>query len=517
MPSRLRLLVLSTCLVPLLAASPVSLDTLPYLTNLPASNPYREILLRYAELPADQHRAFGSWFDGRLDPPDHPAPSLSPDQLNLIRELTASLVTASDHPALTASDWPLIPNPDAPDNPAAITLPALSLARDLARLAVKHADSLPPGEALHAYAAVAQLARQQRAGSTLIEHLTGVAVEGIAFSAASRRLNEFSAPELLALSQAWSSLAPLPSNATAFTGERDAFFFPLLENIVRPGLHALATHPQRAFTSASPHPDPDAGFTRDLRLSGLLDLGAGERRISLENLADRTTLTLREGGPAVSGIRLLRIDFDRQEAHLRRGTRDAIVHLTSKTIHESTPEQAITRLRQLFGSFALINTTNPDHQTPDYLTTLLERALAHPGGIDAYLDQLRLDYQTALDQQLAAADSPQANPQRPPPPDDPLLRLFTPTIEPIARRLNTAATAPWALQAALHHRLLTLGAAHDHLGPSDPWAGEEGVDFLHQTTDDGGFTLRSRYEPRPNAPLTFKFATPDAGFLPSRN
>jgi hypothetical protein len=58
-------------------------------------------------------------------------------------------------------------------------------------------------------------------------------------------------------------------------------------------------------------------------------------------------------------------------------------------------------------------------------------------------------------------------------------------------------------------RLRALGQS-DATPPADPWA-EDGSGFAVEPTKDGGFLLRSRYETRPDKPLTLKFAAPDAG------
>lgn len=492
------------------SAAPPS-EAIIYLENLPASHPYREILLRYAELPDTEREQIGAWSRAQDtarndDAVPTPRPTLTAEQSNLVREVAAALLTARDQPALTADDWPRLPNPAEPDNPAATILPAIGLTRELAYIAATHADTLPPDQALPLYAATAHLARQQRAGATLIEQLTGVAVEGIAHAAASRRLGEFSTDQLRELSAAWSELPPPPTLAQAFSGERGQFFLPIVENLIRPGLHALLAAPDAGL-------DPDAGFTRDLRLSGLVDLGDGERRISLENQSDGTSLSLREGGPAVTGIRLVNIDFERREALIRRGTQEAVIHLQSKRIVERHPAQAAARLRKLLADFEGWQPDTDKTKPGTLLERLLDRARAHPGGADGYADQLIRDYDQILAEQIAAAAEPRVGDMSRMSHADPLLRLTLPSFGRVARTLNNSATSATMLQAAIHQRLVDLGGAADHRGPSDPWAGEEGVDFIHEPTPDGGFVLRSRYEFQPDVPLTYKFAAPDAGFV----
>jgi hypothetical protein len=541
-----RLLVLASllALVPELRpadAVPALNEAAVYLHAVPDTNPYRDVLLRLNELPLADRELVETWAkqSATTGTATQPGPQLSAAQLTLVHELAAATIAAAAKPALSASDWPLLPNPDEPDNLAAIALPALSLSRELALLTVKAAESLPPGEAVAAYAAAAQLGRQQRAGVTLLEQLTGASIEAAAITGASKRLGEFSAEDLQRLSSAWSTLRPLPSTQEAFNGEREVFFNAIVETDLRPGLHAMLAEalareskesqstpgaPSAAASSANAAsaastastaseaekaPDPDTGFTRHLRLSGLIDYGDGERRICLEDQSNGTTLAIREGG-STEGIALVRIDFARRQALVRRGTREAIIDLESKRITEIPP--AIDRLRRMFASyqsaFTLQNETDPYS-----LAKLFERARRHPGGIDGYVDELLATYNHALDKHLADADLA----HRPPPdpsadPLDPFLAMSLNGMGGMARRITAAATQPVILQAAIQHRLAQLAPSVATVLPADPWS-KDGSGFAIEKTPDGGFLVRSLYEIHVEEPFSYKFSAPDAGIV----
>ena len=184
--------------------TPARDDTLAYFENLPDTNPYRRTLLLYQRLPAADRDALKTWSDAHAGD-DSPAATLTPGQAYLASEFSSMIAAAASTPSTTRSDWPLLPDPDDPTNPAAIILPGVGTLRTLARITVKNAASLPADQACVAYAAVAQLARQQRSGATLIEQLTGVAIEGIAQSGPARRLAEFSADDL----RRWQPPAPV--------------------------------------------------------------------------------------------------------------------------------------------------------------------------------------------------------------------------------------------------------------------------------------------------------------------
>ncbi len=480
---------------------PTALDAI---ASLPATNPYREALLRLNALPEADRKLLGEW---AAPLPDTPAPALPAPLRAHVAELAASVRDAAAHPPTAAADWPLLPNPAEPDNPAAsLTFFRYGATRELARLAVRHADDLPASEAIDYYAATAQLARQQRAAPTLIEQLVGAAVEGIAHAAASRRLDEFSAADLQRLSAAWASLLPRPTNAEAVAGEREVFFLPFVEKVLLPGLHELLANP--AAGRGGDDASLDTGFTRDLRLSGLLDLGDGDQRILLENTRSGEHLTLRPGR-ATEGIELVSLDFERRLALIRRGTQAAEIHLQSKRIIERESPAALLR-KQLGSLDVFAGNGTADHS----LALLLARVRRHPDGPEGYVRDHIAAYDEGVARQLARAGNPKAPTEDETPTiDDPLLGLTLPSVGKVARTLNSSATTATALQAAIHHRLVQLGAAPDAHGPTDPWSPDQAAPFAFEPAPGGGFLLRSVYELSPEIPLTYKFAAPDAGFL----
>jgi hypothetical protein len=494
-----------------LATRPLAADTLADIEAIPASNPYRAALVRYAGLSAEDRETLDHW----ISPADDktPPPTLTAAQQTLVHDLTSAVVATANSPATTAADWAPKPDPKDPDDPTKATFPSIVPIRTLARIAAKTAESLPPADAIAAYAAVAQLGRQQRAGTTLLQQLVGVAVEGIALSGASKDLLRFSPAELQHLSAAWDGLLPYPTIEAALAGERDLFFKPIIEKKILPGLRALlAEEAADAPDSAAPAAQPDAErtFTRDLRLSGLLDLGDGERRILLENAATHVVLTLREN-VAVEGITLTGIDFEKRRAYIRHDDQEAVIYLQSKQIVERS--RAAAEIRALFESSLGMNTTEgPDGAK--MLRALLDRVRAHPDGADGYVRDLLVAYQQSIDRQIADAAQAKALPDAATPPsDDPLLNLLVPTFGRAARTLHNIETESVMLKTAVQLRLAALGQPKTATTlPADPWAGD-GSGFSMEKTPDGGFLLRSRYEFRPDKPLTYKFAAPDAGFV----
>lgn len=495
----------------LLRADPKAAEMQATFSALPETNPYRTVLLRYAGLSATDRKALEDWTNRNAEPlPEgETPPALSPDQQTLVVELAASLRGAASAPPASPADWPLVPDPEDPDNPAAIRIAAVGPIRQLARIAIRHADVLPPGQAIDTYAAVAQLGRQQRAGSTLIEQLNGVAIEGIAQSGPARRLSEFSADELLFLSAAWERLTAPPDNATAVSGERDLFFKPILERTIVPGLRELLAS---GATGHEPNPTEEEGsdLFSDLRLSGLVNLGGNDSMIILENTRDARSLSLRLGS-TVEGITLVSLDFENRLAVIRHDSAEAIIHLESKRIVPS--KSAGTRLREFFAGFDILNDEGTGRAS---LIEALARSRAHPDGPEGYARDLLAAYQAGIDRQVeAAASAPYPNLE---PTDaeqsDPLLKLVLPTIGKVVRTFNGSATANTMLHAAINHR---LGQLHENIDPfahPDPWApADNPTPFPIEPTPDGGFVLHSAFESAPGAPYTYKFAAPDAGFI----
>jgi len=473
-------------------------------TALPDTNPYREILIQVEKLPNGDRQALDNW----LNPADNaPAPVLTPTQRAAVTEITAALRAAASSPPATTSDWPLTLNPNDPDNPAANTIAGVGTTRRLAQLATRIAADLPASEAIETYAAVAQLGRQRRAGATLIEQLTGVAIESIAQGAVAARLGSFSVEELRQLNDVWGTLHPAPSIDAAIAGERDVYFRPVVENILVPGLRELLADPD----AGQPDTDPNSSdFTSDLRLSALVNLGGGEHRITLENTRTGDSFTL-VPGRTVEGIELVSLDFDQHLAVIRRADHEAVIHLASKRI--IARKSAATRVREFFAGFDFF--ANPEEENTR-LQQVLALVRAHPDGVEGYARDLLVAYQTGIDQQLALAASPLAPRTSPEPPSDPMLAIAVPSIGAVARSFQSVATQSVMLRAAINHRLGALQGRIDPSAFSDPWQ-ETPTPFVHEPTPDGGFLLRSRYETRPDAPLTYKFAAPDAGVVRPKN
>ncbi len=505
-----RLVSLLALLVCLLGSRPASLAApltpLEAAEAIPETNPYREILLRLEKLPADERKALGAW----LSPaPGQTAPTPTDEQRQFAVDIAAALRAAATAPRTTASDWPILPNPDDPDNPAAVTLPNVASLRELARLAAKSAETLPAADAGETYAAIAQLGRQQRSGATLIEQLVGVAIEGVAHTEVSKRLADFTAEDLRRISAAWDGLSPRPTNAEALGGERDLFFRPLLERIIVPGLREILADPEAGSVEAGAA--PGEGFTRHLRLSALMDLGGGEHRIVLENTQTHESFALRPG-VVVEGIELVSLDFDRRVAVIRHEKREAVIHLAARQIIER--KDPARQLREMLDGLDNFNEAGSGKRTLEKLLSLVRR---HPGGVDGYAKDLLVAYQAGIDRQLALAESAQISPKNPEPAasDDPLYALIMPTLGRVSRTLNNSATSATMLQAAIQHRLRALNKNADPLPFPDPWSKDKQDAFAFESTPDGGFVLRSRYELNPGQPLTYKFAAPDAGIVRS--
>lgn len=363
---------------------------------------------------------------------------------------------------------------------------------------------MPVSEAVDVYAAVAQMGRQQRAGGTLIEQLVGVVAENFAFQAVARRLNEFSADDLRRLATAWAELRSAPSLEEALRGERDAFFVPILRNVVLPGLTAELSGDAGEGTSVE-------GSFDDLRLSALVDLGGDERSISLEKTATGETFTLREGR-TVNGVELLSIDFGARRAIIRRDGSEGVVNLDSKAI--SSRRRDGRRLRELMG---FSTEASGDGFSERYLAWVAA-VRKHPGGLEGYEKDLNAEYDLRIAEQMDLATQAKLSEHRPELPDDLILRTLMPTMYALSRNLTRAGLSTDMLQAAIQMRLADLGAAdeRDAVKVVDPWA-TDCSGFVYQKTADGGFQLSSAYEAAPDQGTTFKFAAPDAGYLPPDN
>lgn len=522
MPRLLRVLFLAivaslTGSAPLFAAPDP--ETVAQLEQLPPSNPYRAALLRLVNLPETDHAALKAW-SAQAPSSGKPTPVLTAEQQTLAAEFRDAVAAV---PALGPEAWPRIPNPKDPDNPASPNFALFKNLREISLIALKSSDSLPADAAINTYASVARTGGFQHNGLTLAGRMTGAVFENMASTRAARRIGEFSPEGLRRLSAAWSTLHPLPANADVFASERDAYFVPMIDNIVVPGLHALLADPEAGRASGETTPTTRATDPfGDLRLSGIVRLGPGEEQISLENVRTHETIVLRSGRP-VDGLALVSVDFDQHRARIRRSEHEAFVDLRTKRV--IALDLAARRLREMFGSLKGFQEANIDDEA---LAKTLARVRAHPAGVEGYARDLLAHYQSTMDEQLALVESTKfpaeaelAAQPSPASDADPLFALITfsaTSYATIGRTLHQSTLYRDLLQAAIHHRLASLGQNDPFAAaaPADPWSAD-GAGFAYEAAPDGGFVLRSRYEVAPDAPLTFKFAAPDAGYVRPKN
>ena len=299
---------------------------------------------------------------------------------------------------------------------------------------------------------------------------------------------------------------PIPDPRRALENERDVSLAYLIETQLRPALRELLGE-----SSAGPNAGTTTSFTRDLRLSGLIDHGDGEIAVCLENAATKESFSLSSRHPA-HDIRLERIDFERREAIIQRGRRQALIHLETKTITEIGFAPAADALKSLEGMFGLFR-DKPDAEKRR--TEWLAKVRAHPGGIEGYLSDLLAANDAYYENAFASARSADASASPPPPlPDDPVLNAITPTVGNFLRGQEGARLHATMLQAAIQHRLNESGAASAS-PPADPWAENE-EPFALDPLPGGAVRLRSRYEVRDGQPAVFEFGTPGTPALAPR-
>ena len=474
-----------------------------YLSHIPETNPYLPVLRSLLSASPETQAALDAYFPVAKDSVSSGA--LTTDQQAHVRELTAALVRAASAPAVGSADWPLQPDPKAPESLFSGILPEIGSLKRLSAIALKSADALPAKEAIPIYAAVAQMSRQQRQGLYLVQQLTGSQMEHQAIGAVSRRLGELDPDALRALSLAWGSLMPIPDPRRALENERDVSLPYIVESMLRPALQELLGE------TPEQHADTTTSFTRDLRLSGLVDHGDGEVAVCLENIATKETFSVSSRHPA-HDIRLERIDFQRREAIIRRGRRQAIIHLEAKTITEIGFAPAPDAAKSLGGFLGLFR-GKPDAEK--LRAEWLAKVRAHPAGIEGYLSDLFAANEAYYERAFATALSADASASPPPPlPDDPVLNAITPTVGRFLRGQEGAHLRVAMLQAAIQHYLNENGAASAPL-PSDPWA-ENKEPFALDPLPGGAFRLRSRYELRNGQPAAFEFGTPGTPVLAPR-
>ncbi len=481
------------------ALVPLSAQTDPTerIAHLPEANPYRAVAMRWLSLPEDDRKALSHWMspdDSEEKPPAPPDAS----QQEIARALANDLAAASKIGASQSELWPTKTDPKNPDNPVYILIPDVGVMRDLAQITTKVADASPAADAIPLYAATARFGRDIRSGATLIQGLTGVAVEGIASAGAARRLNAFSPKELDLLSSTWRQLPEPAGIEHALQTERNVFFIPLLQRIILPGLLALQAEGIDTFDAPSrAKPSP---ALKNLRLSGLIDAD-GEQLIHLENIATGHSFSVTNKRSA-EGVKLIRFDAKAGRAWMRVNDTPAVLDLQSKQFVSARDD--IARLRKFLGEDM---GNEPPAKTPEWV----RRALAHPDGPEGYAIDLIEEYDRRMAEQvLSARQSKKPESASNDESEDPLLAMMMPTISRVARTMNAASLQPTLLEAAIRHRLGQPGGT-----PSDPWgqtsAEEKPAPFSFEKTPDGGFLLRSAYEARSDEPFTYKFGTPDAG------
>lgn len=485
----------------LVAAAATAADPQAAIRHLPANNPYRAAIEEYLGLPEEDRTRLVAWAR-KTGEGDAPPPVLTAEQRARVADLSAAVLAAARQPQ--AAEWPLVPDPADPENPAAITVPHVGPIMQLARIVNRSAADLPPGEAIDRYAAVAQLGRQARNGGTLIDQLAGVAAEGLATGETSRRLGEFSGADLDRLTAAWAALKPSPGLDAAFRGERDLFFKPLLEKIIGPGLAAMLAEENALSGTVTAPAANDVGA--GLRLTAIIN--DGQPMIGLEERATGTAFFVREG-KTVNGVSVLSIDFERNRAMLRVHGKEAVLDLVSKRIVER--KAAVGRLFRLLGGMDGLSAGGGD-EGPKIVADLLKHARIHPEGLGGYIKELQADYDRMLADELLRAERPKAEARDPASlrSENPLLALIMPSFESVARRINQSELAGTMLDAAVGLRRRQLNGSLPVRAAVDPWSGA-GEGFRLTIIPDGGFILGSAYESAPGKPVEYKYGAPDAG------
>jgi hypothetical protein len=477
-----------------------ALPTAYHYAHLPEANPYRVVLERWESLPTETVSQILAWVNAE------PAASRPTPPAELEVEIVAiaqGLQSAAQTGAARADLWPVKYDEAQPDNPLAVTIPEVGSLRNLAQVAVKYADSLPPNEAIPLYAAAQQAGQDVTHGPTFIRGLTGIAMQGLASAGPMRRLAEFRPAELDQLETAFSQLRSANSPLESCQGERDLFFVPILERILLPGLIAAqAMHDAPANTEAISGKALDARLS-EYRLSGLID--DGEQRVVIEKQNTGQSFSITPG-QVVEGLELVSIDFAARRAWLRLDGEPVMLDLESKRL--SSARQSYARLKELFTSLSLYDRDNSIGDE------ILKLARQHPDGPEGYVIDLLAQYDERMAAQLASVNQA-SMPNNPSLPidTDPLIELLMPTFTVVLRIHQQSELTTPMLLAAIRHR---QGRAAE--APADPWGGQTNdttapPPFTYETTPDGGFILRSAYERSPGAPVAYKFAAPDAGIV----
>jgi hypothetical protein len=300
-------------------------------------------------------------------------------------------------------------------------------------------------------------------------------------------------------------LRPAPGLDQVLRRERDLFFLPLVEKVIRPGLAALIAEENELAGVSAPRAADDG--VSAFRLTAIIN--DGQRMIGLENRSAGTSFFVQEG-KTVNDVTVLSIDFDRKRAMLRVCGKDAVLDLVSRRIVERT--QAASRLLRLLKTAQGVS-SNESSQAEQVIADLVKRARAHPEGVDGCLRDLLADHDAGLAAVLLRAEHPafEARPARTAD-ESPLLMLTFPALDTVARRLTQAELTTTMLGAAADVRRRQLDGERAPVPAADPWA-KKGEGLTLVPANDGGFTLRSIYENHSGKPTEYKYAAPDAGLV----
>ncbi len=457
------------------------------LEHLPEAHPYRAVLLRHKALPEETR--------DRIEALHHTDAPLRPEDAAHIIALAAEVRAAARQNGHASVEWPMLHNPSLPDNPFANLIVGMEESFALIRQLRNAAERLPAAEAAPVYAALLRFGRDHRNGPVTMNYLLWATTEQLCARGVCARLAEFSPEELRLLDEAWADLPPAQSAAEAMLRETEDFIRPFMRDKILPFLLARQAAASSSVTDDEPPPDAPPSLARDFRLSGLVDYGDGERRIHLESRHDRTTIALREGGPAQLGVRLVSIDFETRRALLRRGDQDAIVELESRTIIDRAPISD----EELLTALGMVSDTEAARLTLDQLSAMFA---SWPGSPDSFAEHLGNLHAAQLRTFLADAELPPRPPGEERVHEVHLIHDFTHFFEQTTRRFRAAEIATTAAPAALRHRLRELG--HDApTPPFDPAAPEADTPFVIETTPAGHRVLRSSYQFNHATPLTF--------------
>lgn len=458
-----------------------------YIDSLPESHPHRRILQQLATLPADQGEALDKW----LAKPEGEAPAG-----------TAELIAAATEHFRATANGGLADNlwPYAWENQ--IYGPTLNSAsiRRLARLGKTAALSLPPDEAMEVLQSMAAMGRGLRnSQGPMIHGMMATMVEETARSGLAARLGDL---DLAALDRLEASREKLPaalSDIRFFSGEI-RWMENYLNRHLLPELLKLSRMTEAELAGST-------DFASQLRLSGVLEMGDGEKWIMLETTAEGRSIRLKEGESG-DGITVVSIDIPDRRAVLRHEKGEAVVDLKDKTIRDTKPT-----FQFLEATLDLPEALNTPEKRDKLIRDLWHRLHGRPEGVAEYiaeqLDQveqegihiLEATRTTKFTKNLGWPGQGQAE-------ASPWIGLF-PFI---VRDLHEDDTCDRMLSVAIALRRAELTNAEPGAGMiADPWADPPGASFLVEKSADGSFVLRSAFEKIDRKPLSYKFAAKDAG------